>query len=320
MVAARIKKNRARLKSWLARSQVVNYRVYDADIPEYSAAVDHYLVQNQDSEIAEYLVVQEYAPPAEIEEGKAKHRFNELCTGVALAFNCSEDQIVRKTRMRQKGSAQYQRNEELKSEEQVIHEGPVKALVNFEDYLDTGVFLDHRPIRRWISEHVKGKRFLNLFCYTAVPSLYAVAAGAKESLSLDMSNTYLEWARRNYALNKIDVWKHQLKRADCIEWLKLEAEETGQFDLILLDPPTFSNSKKMEGTLDIQRDQFQLVCGAMQRLSKGGVLIFSNNLRRFKLDTQITEKYVVDDFNKNSIDPDFQRNSRIHQCYLIRHG
>jgi 23S rRNA (guanine2445-N2)-methyltransferase / 23S rRNA (guanine2069-N7)-methyltransferase len=320
MVAARIRKNRARLKSWLARSQISNYRIYDADIPEYSAAVDHYSVCEEGEDPRSVLVVQEYAAPAEIEEGKTKHRFNELCTGVILAFDCKEDQIIRKIRQRQKGSSQYQRAEELGSSEQMVQEGQIQALVNFEDYLDTGLFLDHRPIRQWIAENSKGKSFLNLFCYTAVPSLHSIAGGAKKSLSLDMSNTYLDWAKRNYRLNSTDVWTHLLKRADCIEWLKLDTDETGKFDLILLDPPSFSNSKKMEGTLDIQRDQLDLVAGAMKRLNKGGVLIFSNNLRRFKLAPQISDQFSVEDFHKKSLDPDFQRNARVHQCFLIRHA
>ncbi len=319
MVAARIRKNRARLKSWLKRSGVQNYRVYDADIPEYSAAVDVYQVLDPDGP-EQRFVVQEYAAPAEIDEGKAKHRFNELCTGVQLAFDADEAQILRKTRQRQKGSSQYQKAEDVSANEYRISEGPVQALVNFEGYLDTGLFLDHRPVRRWLFEQAKGKRFLNLFCYTAVPSLHAVAGGAKESLSLDMSNTYLDWARRNYLLNKVDVWKHLLKRVDCVEWLQQEVGDSGLFDLILLDPPTFSNSKKMEGTLDIQRDQLSLVQGAMKRLAPGGTLVFSNNLRRFRLDEQIARQYQVEDFHAASLDPDFQRNPRVHQCFLIRHG
>jgi 23S rRNA (guanine2445-N2)-methyltransferase / 23S rRNA (guanine2069-N7)-methyltransferase len=320
MVAARIRKNRARLKSWLKRSDISHYRVYDADIPEYSAAVDHYLLQNPGEEPESILVVQEYAAPAEIEEGKAKHRFNELCTGVQLAFDCGEEQIIRKTRQRQKGSAQYQKADEPSASEQIVREGQVQLLVNFKDYLDTGLFLDHRPIRRWIAENAKGKKFLNLFCYTAVPSLHAIAGGATESLSLDMSNTYLDWARRNYRLNNADIWKHMLKRVDCIDWLKQDIEDKSLYDLILLDPPTFSNSKKMEGTLDIQRDQLMLVQASMKRLAEGGTLIFSNNLRRFRLDEKISETYAVEDFNAASLDPDFQRNARVHQCYLIRHA
>ena len=320
MVAARIRKNRARLKSWISRSGASNYRVYDADIPEYSAAVDLYLVQNPGEDPKQWLVVQEYAAPAEIDEGKAKHRFNELCTGVQLAFDCNDDQIVRKTRQRHKGSSQYQRADDLSTNEHRVFEGKVEALVNFEDYLDTGLFLDHRPIRHWIGVQARDKKFLNLFCYTAVPSLHAIAGGASESLSLDMSNTYLDWARRNYRLNNADVWKHRLSRVDCVDWLQQEVGEEGLFDMILLDPPTFSNSKKMEATLDVQRDHLSLIEGAMKRLNPAGVLIFSNNLRRFRLNQEVSEKYQVEDFNAASLDPDFQRNNRIHQCYLIRHG
>ncbi len=313
MVAARLKKNAARLNSWLKRDDIQAWRLYDADIPEYSAAVDLYQTHR-----GLQAVVQEYAAPKTIEAGKAQHRFNELCTGVKLALELDDSAMHTRQRQRQKGSQQYQASEQKAGQELQINEGPVKLWVNLEDYLDTGLFLDHRPVRKLIASQASNKRFLNLFCYTAVASLHAAAGGAQESLSLDMSNTYLDWARRNYELNGMSPYRHKLQRQDCMAWLQEPAQ--GQWDLILLDPPTFSNSARMQDTLDIQRDHLDMLNAAMARLAPGGLLIFSNNLRRFKLDPQASQKWQVEDWSKQSIDPDFQRNPRIHQCYLIRHA
>lgn len=313
MVAARLTKNRARLKSWLNKSGVQAWRVYDADIPEYAAAVDLY----QTSEGLQ-VVVQEYAAPKTIDAGKARHRFNELCSGVKLGLDVTDAQLHIKQRQRQKGKSQYQASDQSSGREWQVREGAVKLLVNLDDYLDTGLFLDHRPVRQLIAAQARNKSFLNLFCYTAVASLHAAVGGASASLSLDMSNTYLDWARRNFQLNELNHYQHKLQRQDCLDWLKQDPQ--GQWDLILLDPPTFSNSAKMEGTLDIQRDHQQLVESCMQRLAPGGLLIFSNNLRRFKLDQAVGQRWSVEDWSAPSIDPDFERNARIHQCFLIRHG
>ena len=315
MVAARIRKNRARLKSWLQREQIDCWRVYDADIPEYSAAIDLY----RDSEDSLWLVVQEYAAPAEIDEKVARHRLNELCTGAGLAFDLPPDRVLRKVRKRQKGSEQYRPADNPSGREIEVCEGPVRIGVNLTDYLDTGLFLDHRPVRRWIREHAKGRRFLNLFCYTAVATLHAAVGGARDSLSLDMSNTYLGWAQRNFERNRLSPW-HRLQRVDCLAWLRDPPLDAGPFDLILLDPPTFSNSARMEDSLDVQRDHLIMIEGAMRLLAADGTLVFSNNYRRFKLDPSIAERFAVTDFHQESLDPDFQRNPRIHTCFLIRHA
>lgn len=313
MVAARLKKNAARLNSWLNREAISAWRLYDADIPEYAAAVDLYRCESHGLQ----AVVQEYAAPKSIEAGKAQHRFNELCTGVKLALDIDDNALHTRQRQRQKGSSQYQASSRKAGREFEVREGAVKLLVNLDDYLDTGLFLDHRPVRKLIAGQASGKRFLNLFCYTAVATLHAAVGGASQSLSLDMSNSYLDWARRNFDLNGLNPYKHKLERQDCLAWLAQPPQ--GQWDLILLDPPTFSNSAKMTDTLDIQRDHRQLIESAMARLAPGGLLIFSNNLRRFKLDPQVAQRWQVEDWSRASIDPDFQRNPRIHQCYLIRH-
>ena len=313
MVADRIRKNRAKLKKWVAREHIGAHRIYDADIPEYSAAIDWYPTSE-----GHFAVVQEYAAPKTVDANKARHRFNEICTGVALALELPDSQIIRKVRQRQRGSEQYQALESKSGEELEILEGNARLLVNLTDYLDTGLFLDHRPVRRFIAMQAKGKRFLNLFSYTATATVHAALGGASNSLSLDMSNTYLDWAQRNFATNNLSPYQHRLRREDCVKWLYAAADgET--WDLILLDPPTFSNSTRMEDTLDIQRDHADLIAGAMARLAARGLLIFSTNLRRFRLDEAVSQRYRIEDWNRSSIDPDFERNPRIHQCFLIRH-
>jgi 23S rRNA (guanine2445-N2)-methyltransferase / 23S rRNA (guanine2069-N7)-methyltransferase len=190
--------------------------------------------------------------------------------------------------------------------------------VNLTDYLDTGIFLDHRPIRRWVHENLAGKRFLNLFCYTATVTVNAAMGGAKESLSLDMSRTYLSWAKENFSANNIDLSKHKLSQQDCIEWLNKQPVTT-LYDVIFLDPPSFSNSKRMEGVLDIQRDHVSLIDGAMKHLSEDGQLVFSNNLRKFKIDEEeLSAKYVLENITSKTIAKDFERNQKIHQCWLVK--
>ena len=315
MVANRIKKNQSKLNSWLAAENVTNYRVYDADIPEYSAAVDIY-----QTNAGRYAVVQEYAPPKMIDSAKARHRLNELITGVSVGLTIESQAILVKSRERQRGSNQYRRADDRSANWLTVKEGNANLEINLEDYLDTGLFLDHRPIRREIRQIANGKRFLNLFCYTAVVTVQAVLGGAKSSLSLDMSNTYLDWAERNFEHNNIDQKKHHLERTDCVEWLAKQSVFSAQkFDLIFLDPPSFSNSKKMETTLDIQRDHAELIAQSMKLLEQDGLLIFSTNLRKFRMDTEVLSDFELEDYTDQTLDPDFQRNSRIHQCWKIRH-
>jgi len=229
-------------------------------------------------------------------------------------------QLVVKRRERQGGKAQYGKQAST-GERFQVQEGRARLWVNLRDYLDTGLFLDHRPVRRMLGEMAAGKRFLNLFCYTATATVQAAlgteqAGGATESVSVDLSNTYLEWARDNFALNRLDPARHRVVRDDCLRWLQTAKAE---FDLIFLDPPTFSNSKKMEATLDVQRDHGQLVSLAMARLAPGGTLVFSNNQRRFQLDQELAERFVVEDISARTFDPDFARRPDIHHVFLIRH-
>lgn len=314
MVANRITKNLARTKSWRSQNSIRAWRCYDLDLSEYAAAVDIYEAQAE-----RYALVQEYAPPKTVDDSLARHRLNELLTGVQLATGIAEENILLRRRQRQKGSQQYEKQQAESTRECIVSEGTARFVVNLTDYLDTGLFLDHRPVRRYIYKQARDKRFLNLFCYTATVSVQAALGGASESLSLDMSNTYLGWAERNYQLNKLDLARHQLRRVDCVQWLQ-ETRAEKLYDLILLDPPSFSNSKKMDEVLDVERDQVELIRGSMRLLAPGGTLIFSTNKRGFKLDEEIKLAFSVENFHRASIDPDFERRPNIHQCWLIRHG
>ena len=237
MVLNRLKKNRRKLESWYKKSDVSCYRLYDADIPEYAVAIDVY---------DHSIYVQEYVAPSTISEKVARERFGEIKQAVKEFSANFTGKIYYKERRRQKGDSQYEKLSEGSSDTFTVSEGKAIFEINLSDYLDTGLFLDHRPVRSMIGEMVKGKRFLNLFCYTAAASVQAALAGAASSLSIDMSNTYLDWAQRNYDLNSLRSSKHKLLRADCMKWLESEQE---QYDIIFLDPPTFSNSKKMDSVL-----------------------------------------------------------------------
>lgn len=311
MFANRLEKNRKRLRKWLKQSGESCYRLYDADMPEYALAVDVY---------AGRVHVQEYAPPRTVNAAQAQRRLFDALQVIPEVLGVDPAQIIVKRRERQGGKAQYGKQAST-GERFQVQEGRAQLWVNLRDYLDTGLFLDHRPVRRMLGEMAAGKRFLNLFCYTATATVQAAlgteqAGGATESVSVDLSNTYLEWARDNFALNGLDPARHRVVRDDCLRWLQTAKAE---FDLIFLDPPTFSNSKKMEATLDVQRDHGELVSLAMARLAPKGTLVFSNNQRRFQLDQELAERFVVEDISARTFDPDFARRPDIHHVFLIRH-
>jgi 23S rRNA (guanine2445-N2)-methyltransferase / 23S rRNA (guanine2069-N7)-methyltransferase len=203
----------------------------------------------------------------------------------------------------------------------VVEEGGCKVLVNFEDYLDTGLFLDHRPIRLMIQQQAKGKRFLNLFAYTGSATVHAARGGARSTTTVDMSNTYLNWAKKNMQLNNMQG-EHEFIQADCLDWLATEAKQpySRQYDLIFLDPPTFSNSKRMDDVFDVQTDHVSMIKNAISLLAPDGVLYFSTNFRRFKLDSSALSGLVIDDITADTIPEDFARNPKIHYCWRIRHG
>src|SRR5690606_9942629 len=240
MFANRLRKNMKKLDKWAQRANIECYRIYDADLPEYAVAIDRY---------RDWLHVQEDVPPKSIDPLKAEQRLQELVLSLPQVTGVPAERIVLKERRQQKGTQQYQKLDSSRHELEVGEEG-CRFYVNLRDYLDTGLFLDHRPVRRWIQQNAKGLRFLNLFCYTGAATVHAAKGGARRTTSVDLSGTYINWARRNLTLNGFSEQQHQFIQADCMQWLE---ESRDRFDLIFLDPPTFSNSKRTDNVLDIQR-------------------------------------------------------------------
>jgi 23S rRNA (cytosine1962-C5)-methyltransferase len=306
--ANRLGKNIKHLMKWARRNDIEAWRLYDKDIPQFPFALDIY---------GDQIHLQEYdtgwlMQPEEYEEWLAGVK-----EAVGFVTGFAPEQIHLKRRERQRGKEQYEKTG-TQGEDFVVHENGRKFWVNLDKYLDTGLFLDHRNTRKRVGEMAAGKRFLNLFSYTGSFTVYAATGGAVSSETVDLSNTYLDWARRNFELNGVDAAQHQIVRADVFQYLQTGIEQGKQFDLIVMDPPSFSNSKKMLDILDIQRDQAKLVDGAMKLLAKDGLLFFSNNLRSFELDPALAERYQIKDVSKQSVPEDF-RNKKIHQCWEIRH-
>ena len=261
MFANRLKKNLKRLKKWVAAGNIECFRIYDADMPEYAVAIDRY---------ADWIHVAEYLAPAGVSRDAAERRLGEVMQVLPAVLDTPPERIVLKQRRRQRGEHQYERHSGGGARIEV-REHNARLLVNMTDYLDTGLFLDHRRLRRELAELSPGKRLLNLFCYTGTATVQAALAGATASTSVDLSATYLDWARRNFELNGLDLAEHELVRADCTEWL---ATTRQRYDLVLLDPPTFSNSKRMENSFDVQRDHAGLIDAAMRVLSADGIVVF----------------------------------------------
>ncbi|MEQ8802450.1 MAG: bifunctional 23S rRNA (guanine(2069)-N(7))-methyltransferase RlmK/23S rRNA (guanine(2445)-N(2))-methyltransferase RlmL [Haliea sp.] len=304
MFANRLRKNRRRLASWVKREGIECYRLYDADMPEYAVAVDIY---------GDQVHVAEYQAPRDVDPAAAVARLAEVQAALPAALDVKPEHIVYKVRQRQRGDEQY--GKQASSGELVsVREGRAQLLVNLRDYLDTGLFLDHRPLRLRLGREAERKDFLNLFCYTGAATVHAALGGARSTTSVDLSNTYLGWLRKNLAHNGLDETRNLLERGDCLAWLQACGR---RFDLILLDPPSFSNSRKLSESFDVQRDHAGLVRAAMAVLRPGGVLYFSNNRRGFRLDPALEADYPCEDITRSTLDPDFQRNSRIHQCWRL---
>ena len=310
--ANRLAKNLRHLGRWIRREHIHCYRLYDADLPEYAVAVDVYEGERR------WVHVQEYAAPPAVDERKARLRLREALGVILEVLDVPEEQLFFKVRRQQKGKAQYEKLGDTKAFHEVT-EGECRFLVNFEDYLDTGLFLDHRITRQVIAGLARGRRFLNLFAYTGTATVCAARGGAVSTTTVDMSSTYLEWARRNLALNGFDGRGHEFIRADCVDWLS-RGGDGRRYGLIFLDPPSFSASKRMAGSFDVQRDHVALVRAAVALLEPGGVLVFSNNLRRFRLDREALAGLDVEDLTRQTVPPDFARNPRIHRCWRISAG
>jgi 23S rRNA (guanine2445-N2)-methyltransferase / 23S rRNA (guanine2069-N7)-methyltransferase len=304
MFANRLRKNLKQLRRWLKKEDVTCYRLYDADMPEYAVAVDIY---------EDRVHVQEYQAPASVDRRQAERRLREVMRVLPEELDVEPDAIALKVRRRQKGSSQYQKLDRT-GERFEVREGNCWFLVNLTDYLDTGLFLDHRPTRFMLQAMAEGKSFLNLFAYTGTATVHAVKGGATSSVTVDMSRTYLDWAQANLRLNRLAGPQHRFVATDVLQYLE---REQGRYDLIFLDPPTFSTSKSMETTLDIQRDHVRLIRLAANLLSSGGILIFSNNFRKFRMDFEALPELEIEDITAATIPQDFARNPKIHNCWRI---
>jgi len=313
MFANRLRKNLRNIGGWARRNEVDCYRLYDADMPEYAFAVDVYRAPDT------WIVAQEYRAPASIPEERAAARRSTVLETLEGLLEVPAERVVFKTRHRHSGGSQYQR---LATDGDLheVRERDCRLLVNFSDRLDTGLFLDHRQIRQLVRGLAPDRRFLNLFAYTGAATVHAAAGGATATTSVDLSASYLDWARRNLALNGFRGRQHLQVQADCLEWLSGAPDDDQGYGVVLLDAPTFSNSKRMADTLDVQRDHVSLIRMAAQRLTADGVLIFSNHLKRFRMDRDALGDAGLDleDITRQTIPRDFARHARTHHCWRIR--
>ena len=310
MLANRLRKNQRIVGKWARRQNIDCFRLYDADLPEYAVVVDLYKGDRL------WAHVQEYEAPATIDPTRAAGRRAEAVATVREVLDLHEEGVVIKVRQRQRGGGQYARQgDERKFHE--VAEGGLRFLVNFTDYLDTGLFLDHRPTRHLIRELAAGKSFLNLFSYTGSATAYAIDGGARATTSVDISSTYLDWAQRNLDLNGFAGVHHQLVREDVMEWIDSPVRQPGGFDLVFLDPPTFSRSKRMQTEFEVQRDHPALIISAARLLEDRGVLLFSTNFRKFKLQAERLGGLNIEDITRKTVPRDFARRPKIHQCWKI---
>ncbi|MCL6352021.1 bifunctional 23S rRNA (guanine(2069)-N(7))-methyltransferase RlmK/23S rRNA (guanine(2445)-N(2))-methyltransferase RlmL [Pectobacterium polaris] len=307
--ANRLRKNLRKLEKWAKQQGIECYRIYDADLPEYNVAVDRY---------GSWVVVQEYAPPKTIDAQKARQRLFDVINATLSVLELPSNRLVLKTRERQKGKNQYEKLAQ-KGDFLLMEEFGAKLWVNLTDYLDTGLFLDHRIARKMLGEMSRGKDFLNLFAYTGTASVHAGLGGARSTTTVDMSRTYLEWAEKNLRVNGLTGRQHRLIQADCLSWLHNGHE---QFDVIFIDPPTFSNSKRMEESFDVQRDHLALMKDLKRLLRRGGTIMFSNNKRGFQMDTAGLTALGLNakEITAQTQSQDFARNRQIHNCWLLTHA
>ena len=304
--ANRLRKMARHYDKWARRQELDAYRIYDADLDEYPITVDRY---------GEQLYVSVYHRRGERwTEDDWQDRKLAYLDVITETLEISADDVFFKLRKRQSGKEQYEKLSIVSREFTVVENG-LGFIVNLTDYLDTGLFLDHRQLRMMVAQEARDKVVLNLFSYTCSFSVYAAAAGAKRVDSVDLSNTYLDWGRRNLALNEIEPGSHRFIKADVLQWLR--ERTNANYDLIVLDPPTFSNSKMMKDVLDTQRDHVELINHCLRLLKPGGTLYFSTNYRKFKLDEAgIEGADTVKEITKQTLPPDFRKRN-LHRSWRL---
>jgi 23S rRNA (cytosine1962-C5)-methyltransferase len=305
-LANRLRKNARHWGKWARRNGIECYRVYDRDIPEFPLAIDRY---------GDWVHAQLFAAPwASVDDAEAPADAD-LAPVIAQALDADPARVVLKTRARQRGTAQYGR-EGTPGRPMVVTEDGLRFEVDLHAYLDTGLFLDHRQTRALVRARAAGRFALNLFAYTGSFSVYAAAGGAARSVTVDLSQTYQRWTRRNFVLNGLDFRRHSLVCADALEFLADAVARRARFDLIVLDPPSFSNSKRMQGTFDVQRDHAALVRQCLALLAPDGEIYFSNNRRGFRLDAGLASEALFEEITARTVPPDFARH-RPHRCWRV---
>jgi 23S rRNA (cytosine1962-C5)-methyltransferase len=305
MFANRIAKNARHLGKWARKAGIECFRVYDRDIPELPFALDLY---------SDRAHLQEYSRPA-MDVHAQRRWLAAMHEAAARALGLPSKSVALKRRHGQRPGEQYRRLASS-ARDFVVREGGHRFIVNLTDYLDTGLFLDHRDTRALVAKLAPGRRVLNLFCYTASFSVYAAGNQAASTTSVDLSKTYLDWARRNFELNGLALGRNRLVRADAMRFIAHAHASADRYDLIVLDPPSFSNSKRMQGVLDVQRDHVALIRKCLALMAPGGDLLFSTNLRSFRLDAQALADVPMTEISEQTVPPDF-RNRRIHRCWRI---
>jgi 23S rRNA (cytosine1962-C5)-methyltransferase len=312
-LANRLRKNGRHWGKWARRKGISCYRVYDRDIPELALAIDRY---------GDFVHAQRYAERwasiADVDPAAEARADDAVSAAIAEGLGCDPARVVLKTRARQRGSAQYTATGAA-GEPMVVTEGGLRFEVNLGAYLDTGLFLDHRDTRALVRARASGRHLLNLFAYTGSFSVYAAAGGAARSLTVDMSRTYQHWTRRNFLLNGIDLKRHALACEDVFAFLARAVAQRARFDLVVLDPPSFSNSKRMAGPFDVQRDHPALLRQCLALLAPDGELYFSNNRRGFRLDPGIESAACFEEITAQTVPEDFRRH-RPHRCWRVTKG
>ena len=306
MFINRLKKNYKHLKKWARKNDITCYRVYDADIPQYAVAIDIY---------EQWVYVQEYKAPKTVDKNKAFLRINDVIDVVADILETKQEYVVLKVRKKQEGTSQYEKQDQ-KDRKTAVRENGLRFLINVYDYIDTGLFLDHRNTRQLVRKLANKRSFLNLFAYTGSVTVYAAAGGASTTTTVDMSNTYLNWAQENLSINGYTDDRHKFVREDCLKWLQQAIDENQKYQLIFVDPPTFSNSKKMDTSLDVVRDHAALLSGCLALLADDGQIIFSTNARGFKLDSSLQEMCFVKEITKLTTTEDFKRKP-LHRSWCL---
>ncbi len=313
--ANRLRKNLAHWHKWARRRGITCFRVYDRDVPQFPFAIDRFETLAPRAET--HLHVQEIDTGWKMDDAEYTAWLVGVCDAICEVCAVPAERLHLKRRERQRGTSQYEKLEGEAAEAFVVEEAGHRFEVDFDTYLDAGLFLDHRPMRGMVAGSIArraadgaGTRFLNLFAYTGSFSVYAARAGAGASTTVDLSNTYQAWTARNFALNGIDARRHALVRADVLAWLGEQVAFHERYDVIVLDPPSFSNSKKMQGVLDVQRDHVRLVGQCHELLADGGELFFSTNLRSFAIDPQLEQRLGLREISAQSVPEDFRRPSR----------